>query len=393
MSPEADRFDTAFDAETELLLATLRSHLGTASRLSTAELGAAQLDWHRVEKLARSHGILPVVYEQLSTDEGSVPRDTHTSLQTASREIAQQNLFLLEETLSLIEYLGEHGVQAVPYKGPVLGATVYGDVSLRQSVDIDLLIRPGDMDMAEALLRERGYERPERERRVERLLGEQGLTHHRTFYRSEDRVRVDLHHRLTAAWMVTELRMADLLDALESVEVHGHSVSVLEPENRLLALCVHGSKHRWERLEWLCDVGQLIRTSELDWETMLARARVAGVERLVLIGLYLAAELLQVALPEIVTRAIEADPAVESIAHEMANRSLGSGTESRPVENVWLLSRTLDGRSARFRTLLRLAFSPTAADVEAIRLPATLASLYYVVRPVRIVVGIVRGDL
>jgi len=64
-------------------------------------------------------------------------------------------------------------------------------------------------------------------------------------------------------------------------------------EDLALFLCAHGAKHLWERLEWLCDLAALLaRRPGLDWDAMLARARRRGAERIVLLALHLAHELL-----------------------------------------------------------------------------------------------------
>lgn len=390
---EPDAVDTRFDAEAELLLATVKGYLGTATEDSLEESLAGELDWAHVESAARRHGILPIVFEQLTEHRDSVPEDTLSSLEAATREIAQRNLLLLEETLTLLDGFDSYGLRAVPYKGPVLGATLYGDVSLRQSLDIDLLVDADDVAMGETLLLESGYERDERQQRYDRVLGGNGALHHQTFYRSEQGLKVELHRRLTSHWMVNSLRLADLLDSLESVAVHGESVSVLAPENRLLALCVHGTKHNWERLEWLCDVAELVSQREVDWELALARARVFGVERPVLIGLYLVSDLLDVSLSDAVTQAVDPDVGVSAIAHAMVDWALDADSEPQPLQNVRVQLRTLDGPAARLQAVLRLAFVPTAADIDTVQLPSMLGSLYYLVRPVRLAAELLRGEL
>jgi hypothetical protein len=43
-------------------------------------------------------------------------------------------------------------------------------------------------------------------------------------------------------------------------------VRVLDGERLLLALCLHGAAHQWERLIWLADVAELLRSEpDLDW--------------------------------------------------------------------------------------------------------------------------------
>src|SRR5207245_4369807 len=106
------------------------------------------------------------------------------------------------------------------------------------------------------------------------------------------------------------LKVEDVWARLEPLPLGGTLVRTLSAEHLLLVLCAHGAKHCWERLGWICDIAELLRrTPALDLSGMLAQARSLGVERIVRLGLRLAAELLDVPLPEAVPcRARDARP-------------------------------------------------------------------------------------
>src|SRR6185436_18749809 len=75
----------------------------------------------------------------------------------------------------------------------------------------------------------------------------------------------------------------------------------------LLLLCAHGCGHRWGELRWLCDVNELLRAYPgLDWAWVRGQARRMGCERMLLLGLGLAAELLGAALPAAVQHRLQA---------------------------------------------------------------------------------------
>src|SRR5207244_1068830 len=110
-----------------------------------------------------------------------------------------------------------------------------------------------------------------------------------------------------------------LHDALPiSLPLGGTLVRTLSAEHLLLVLCAHGAKHCWERLGWICDVAELLRrTPALDLSGMLAQARSLGVERIMLLGLRLAAELLDVPLPEDVACRARDDRVVGALAAQV----------------------------------------------------------------------------
>ena len=51
-------------------------------------------------------------------------------------------------------------------------------------------------------------------------------------------------------------------------------IPVFGIEDSILGLAVHGSKHRWRRLNWVVDIAAMISAHPgIDWEVMLLRAR------------------------------------------------------------------------------------------------------------------------
>jgi len=132
---------------------------------------------------------------------------------------------------------------------------------------------------------------------------------------------VELH------WGVIERHFSFPLDPkwlwgrLERVSLGGAAVLTLWPEDLLLILCIHGSKHLWERLSGICDVAELIRGGrEMDWERITEQAAALGGERMFFLGHYLASDLLGAALPEEVLQKAKADLMAKILAREVHER-------------------------------------------------------------------------
>src|SRR6185295_14836569 len=99
----------------------------------------------------------------------------------------------------------------------------------------------------------------------------------------------------------------------------------------VLSLCVHGSKHLWERLAWICDVAELVKTrTDLNWSVLLERAVSTGNERMLFLGLYLANNLLDAPLPLHVESKVAKEKMVPSVANEVSER-LFSGVRPTPA--------------------------------------------------------------
>lgn len=91
---------------------------------------------------------------------GSLP-PAFDSLLSQELELGRRSAEGLEMVTShLLQLLEQAGVPAMPLKGPGLARALYGDPGVRRSLDIDLLVRPSDLDRALEVVMAAGYERP-----------------------------------------------------------------------------------------------------------------------------------------------------------------------------------------------------------------------------------------
>ena len=65
------------------------------------------------------------------------------ALRQQDKANAHRALWLTLELLNIHRHLQTRGLEVLPYKGPVLAETLYGNVAMRQFSDLDLLIRSG----------------------------------------------------------------------------------------------------------------------------------------------------------------------------------------------------------------------------------------------------------
>jgi hypothetical protein len=143
----------------------------------------------------------------------------------------------------------------------------------------------------------------------------------------------------------------------------------------------------WRRLEWLCAVAQLIRRHPaLDWTALLEKADRLGARRILGTGLRLAHELLSSPLPPEMIRQVLTDPAVAKLA-DGAQRRLFS--ESRASAGIWASTCFRLSSRERWRDRWRYCglrlITPTHRDLRSVTLPGSLFWLYYLLRPIRLI--------
>lgn len=371
--------------EIQLLLYCARTEIDQVSAAQMRHLLQNSLNWETLLELAYQHGVIPLLYKSLkATGPGSVPGDILDDLRIQTQANLMRNRFKIAELMTLLDLLQAHNILAIPYKGPVLAATAYGDVALRAFADLDILLRQGDIEQARELLVSQGY------RQESHLKNVSPTTEYAYRFVSFDRkLMVELHWAITPGDMPCPLEFDYLYEHLEPITLADKTIRAPSAEDTLLILCAHGHRHHWLRLMWISDIAALIcARPDLDWARVVEQANTFGLQRILLVGLFLASALLAAPLPEQVQLELQRDRTVALIGRWTIKRLFfRDNLLVRVFEGyLWLISRErlLD----RGPYLLRLAhkmMGPDAVDRKFIPLPSFLSFLYYPLRPVRIV--------
>src|SRR5579872_4480396 len=113
--------------------------------------------WDYLFQLAEDHGVLPLLYHALSGMPDWVPVEELARLNQSYQANLHKVLFLSREFIRIADCLEATGIEYLPYKGLALAETLYGDIALRQSGDIDLLVRTRDVPRIRDAVAKIGY--------------------------------------------------------------------------------------------------------------------------------------------------------------------------------------------------------------------------------------------
>jgi hypothetical protein len=290
--------------EVELLLSCAQSHVGADMAEHLRALARAHLDWDFVLRVASRHRLLPLLYHHLkATCPDAVPTATLDRLRSHFIAVAARNLFLTQELIGLLKLLDEHGIVGIPFKGPAVAASLYDDLALREFEDLDIFVRKQDVVRIEELLIAHGYYR---ESHVLR--------------RHDHKVTVELQRGPMRKPYAFPPDFERCWDRVEPLSLAGTDVHYLPPTDVLLFLCVHGCKHLWERLLWVCDVAELVRVHhDIEWSACIASASALGGRRMLFVGLLLARQLLDAPVPEAVLSRARSDSEARALAEQISD--------------------------------------------------------------------------
>jgi hypothetical protein len=348
---------------------------------------AENIDWEYLYRLAQRHSILPLFYRHLNASAPGTVDPVHLrKFRDNFRNNAARNIFLTGELVRLLKIFEDGGVEAVPYKGPALALAAYGNLSLRRFVDLDIMVRNLDVSRAIELLEQQGYQ-PQIHFSPSQLALLLRTQHNLPFTREQGRLIVELHWEVTSPNYAPALQAEVLWERLQTMRINDAIVSTLSTEDLLLSLCVHGAKHLWERLAWICDVAELINSHpKLNWDYIFSKARKSGYERMLLLVLHLAGELLDANLPEDVRGRALADHDVARLSGHVVAR-LFESVEYKPIgfiENVKFNLKVRKKLRDRWR-YFKYVLTPTDGDINMVAMPGSLSFVYYLLRPIRLI--------
>ncbi len=302
---------------------------------------AADVDWDNLLASAEAHGVTELLLAPLSSSALNVPARIVEQLEQHQLEVTGLSLKRATQLVGLLRHLSDHGIRALTFKGPTLAAGAYGHLGRRLSNDLDILVRRRDISRVRPLLLADGYTLPARTRHRTGSLAYglfPGAGRDDTLLPGQPwQTAVDVHIAFAYWTLGIRLDTNELFDRAVTVDVAGHAVATLCPNDLLLVLAIHGMMHGWAFLRFASDI-DAVAAQITDWDDVIRRAESAHMGRVLRVALLLTDRLLGTALPpEVLAWAARDQHAVE-IARGAAVRMFEEARSDDWDPRPWLLS-------------------------------------------------------
>lgn len=378
--------DARGSPEIALLLRCATSDEVREAREEARARARAVSDWQLFLRLATRHAVVPLLDRELArTAADIVPPDIMTTLRAGAQQGAMRSLQLTGELVAAMRALVDSGVDAMPFKGPTLAAIVYGNLSLRQFEDLDILVPRRELERARNALLAVGYAPvlplSEDQRASIVMSG-----HHEQLAHAATGTTVELHWSLNNRALTHDSFEHHWWEDRQPVSIGGVMMRTLGPERLLLYLCMHGGKHSWRRLSWLCDLQRALHAfPNADWKVVWRLAEEDGAARMVSIGLSLVAELFGGAS---LTKAALSGRSTDADAGQVSSliaRRIRAEENGETAIDFRLQLRSRERRRDRLRYTWHILATPHPADVVLVGLPRMLHGVYYIARPLRLI--------
>lgn len=352
----------------------------------------SQVEWRALFRLAEHHGVQPILAQTLLSFADQIPEDALKTLKESYQANLHKALFLAREFIRIVECLSQAGIELIPYKGLALAETIYGDVALRQSGDIDLLIHAADLKRMREALAELGYTPHVR------LSDDEEDAYLKSGYEcafdgAAGKNLLEVQWAIQPHFYAVDLDMEGLFRRAATVSVAGSAVKSLSAEDLFIVLGLHAAKHVWGKLIWLCDLARISSLPTLNWRWVSEQSQALGIVRILRVTLLLAQNLLDSPCPAAVENLPE-DFAARPLAEEIA--TYVSNEKTYNVESLGyftLMLRLRERRVDRMRFITRFVLTPGPGEWALTPLPRALFPFYRVVRVSRLATRLISGRL
>jgi hypothetical protein len=354
---------------------------------AVAQAAKVPLDWDRFLRVLARHRVVGFAQQALS---GSVdvPPVVARSLADAARGQAHRNLLFARELVRLCRAFDDRSLAVTVFKGIPTALEIYGNLGMRESKDIDLLVAYEDMSEAEEILRTAGYQRVDPPENIGKgqLRTLLSIAKDFIYTRSDDpTIQVELHWRLfkNTSFMSG---LADTARERTIKELSGLRLKTFFGDDQFAYLCAHGAAFAWSRLKWLADIGAWLSTASAEEIVRLHKSAGArGAARPAAQAILLCKRLLDARVPDDFAEELRRDPGVEKLETLALTAMLQGNAEvdlydlpggMRPiVSSEWLLRGDLSYLWGELNTRW-IGWD----DVIRVPLPAQLRFLYPVIR-------------
>ena len=240
-----------------------------------------ELNWDEVVSLAVRHGVVGQFCKVMGARGWTnVPIVAKEQLKSYRMVQTGSALMQVSELTKIGRLFAEAGISLIPLKGVSLSQCLYQDPCTRSSCDLDLLVKPEDVDKAERIMVQAGYRHALGFHNMSRKQKHHMIStlHDHGYINDARGVHVELHWR---SYLWTKEQVAALWDTSTSSTWLDIGLMELATEENILYLADHGAQHGWPCLKWLSDIAMIAENmSEERWHSLISKTQFYDLQRI-----------------------------------------------------------------------------------------------------------------
>lgn len=326
---------------------------------------AAQIhDWDVFVSRAAGAHLTPLLARNLKTVSSNIiPAQVIALITSSYHSVLARNIILYTDFQQIATMWHRNGIPVIPLKGIYLAEQVYQDIGLRHLSDIDLLLRPQDMEASLVLASAQGWTVHKEEHQSEHFKEHFGTHHPFKLVKGATLVELHVHiHRASSAYRV---RIEDFWQRASTGVLSDCTVQMPDALDTLLHLCLHLHKHLYGsevKIVSFCDIREFIRANDpLDWPQLMARAKDYAAEEQVAAIMLVCHRFWGCAVPDAVTDLLSDKDRVEVVDKFLMffrNGNLDTGSKQHLAFKTRITALAHTGGTKNLLRYLRGYFLP-----------------------------------
>lgn len=368
--------------EDELILHCSCTTMDTNTEDRVKELINNGINWDQVLHKASIHGLKPLLYFNLKNNQDQIPLDM-SILNEHFLDNGRKNLLFWGELLRVIKVFEDKDIVAVPYKGPVMAMYTYGNLALREFGDIDIYVNKSEIGNVKKLLMEEGYEP---ELKLDASKEAYYLKSQRELKFIKDDIKIEIHWNVSGVSFSfpQETFFPINPDYIKTITVNNQKIKSFSNEDLVLILSLHVAGHLWSRLSWLCDISELIRSTDyLNWRFIVNKAKYLAIERILYLNLSLLHDLFDLELSNDIQKYIQEDPVIEALKKQVFDLIYDSKNFNFQ-RKVFLRYKMREYKMNGIKDVYRILTIPQSREWNSLVQKGPFSLLYLLKRPLQI---------
>lgn len=285
---EVKRIKTRTDVELQVLIECCKQQLDTGSFIKGEIADLQFFNPSAFLSLAAHHRLFPVVYQCANQTQNALILTIYNEVKIHAERNIQRMMKLSSVLLQINKLLKQAKIDFISYKGPLMINQIYGDLSKRQTRDLDILIKESDLNKATQLLTGAGY-------KLLDVYFAKNISHRNLFILRENHLRFshpDHHVILELHWSLSKyfvsFKTERIFEQSVSAVFMGKEIKTMPLPLLFVFLCVHGIYHQYQSLFWLYDIAWILKNQDLDFNAVLIESEQLKCRQAVVSSVYLA---------------------------------------------------------------------------------------------------------
>ena len=343
----------------------------------------ATIDWTCFAHLVLEHGVAGLISPSLPFQPEEFPSDLSAAFGTFLKNQRADNQQRTEAFVADLQALQVAGVPVIPFKGPLLAESVYGDIGLRTFWDFDFLFPVSRIRDLDSVLESRGY--------TGNLLAtnRQNMAYwnysgQAVYSREHDRMWLEPHIHFSPNTLAIDLDYDSIWERAISKNWRGIDIQMLSPEDEFMQLAIHGGKEAWFKLKFVCDLAWFLKAHQaMDWDYIIRTAKASGSLGFVQLALLRVESTFSIT-PNSTDLNLQPDKNVIKASRRIQDSRIPLAPEIYQLNPYFVLirERWIDRLKYVYRTLL----TPRRAHYGLIPL---LEGLFFLYVPIKIIYGLI----